>query len=97
MAHKLDSPFDNMLSPKDTTPQSGNLGGSGSHPIVSNPMTGGFPVVNQFVDVPASSATYDSPFDMALAKSTSKVTGHGPGGSAPVETPFADALDKKKP
>lgn len=97
MSHQLDSPYKNTVSPKDTTPQTPTAGGTMGHDkILATPVeTGDFHTVF-FPDIPASTGTYDSPFDMALAKSVKDVSGGAPTGNSVMESTFKDALAKGK-
>lgn len=97
MSNQLNSPYKDSVSPKDTVNQAPTAGGTIGHDAIltSPPMTGDFKTVF-YPDIPASTGSYDSPFDTALAKSIKEVSGGAPSGNSSMETPFDSALAKGK-
>jgi hypothetical protein len=82
------------------TPQSLNLGtptqspsGGGSAGAVPGPPAD-YPLIQVASDLGTVAASWDSPFNEGLVQSTSQVNSADPGGSAPWETPFKDAIAK---
>lgn len=85
----MSSPFDSGF--KDTTPQAPS--GGGAPGAVPGPAAD-YPTNQVITDLGTTSASFDDPFRDALVQSTSTVTSADPGGTAPWETPFKDAIAK---
>jgi hypothetical protein len=93
----MDSPFKDMPSPRDTALQSPSSDGVIGHDpqLTAYPGDlGGFPIC--FAPIIPSTATSDleSPYNDALVQSTSTQSGN-PGGDAPFDCPFTDAIAKR--
>lgn len=85
----MSSPFDSGW--KDTTPQSNSAGGAAG--AVPGP-SADYPQNQVITDVGTTSASFEDTFREAIVQSTSTVTSADPGGSAPMESPFSDAVAK---
>jgi hypothetical protein len=85
----ISSPFDSGW--KDTTPQSPS-GGMGAG-AVPGPAAD-YPQNQVLTELGTTSASWDSPYNEGIVQSTSTVTSADPGGSAPMESPFTDAIAK---
>jgi len=87
MASQISSPFDSGF--KDTTPSApAGVAGAVPGPAADYPQ-------NQVISgLGTTGATFDDTFREAIVQSTSTVTSADPGGSAPWESPFKDAIAK---
>lgn len=85
----MSSPFDSGW--KDTTPQSPSHGG-GAGAVPGPPPD--YPLVQVASDLGTTGASFEDTFREAIVQSTSIVTSADPGGSAPMESPFKDAVAK---
>lgn len=84
----ISSPFDSGF--KDTTPQNSGALGPGAVPGPS----ADYPQNQVLTELGTVSASWDSPYNEGIVQSTSTVTSADPGGSAPMESPFKDAIAK---
>lgn len=93
MAANIDSPFKDYVSPHDTTPKNGiQDGGMGAVPGPSG--DAGPYNVQSFGGLGTTGITMDSPYSDVVVTSVPVVNSADPGGSAPMESPFKDALAK---
>ena len=83
----ISSPFEYPLGTPTQSPSTG--GGMGAVPGPGPD----YPIV-QAINLGTSGASFDSPYNEAVVQSTNTVTSADPGGSAPIDSPFKDALAK---
>ena len=95
MAANIDSPFKDYVSPHDTTNQNGiQDGGMGAVP---GPASNASPYnVQSFGGFGTNAINFESPYRDAVVDTVPVVKSADEGGTAPMESPFADAIAKEK-
>jgi hypothetical protein len=84
----MSSPFDSDLGTPTQSPSSTSGAGAVPGPPAD------YPLHQVQGELGTTGASWDSPYTEGIVKSTSIVTSADPGGSAPMESPFKDAIAK---